>query len=44
MVGGLTGPRFFSLSIGLLVRLAVRAVYAHAPMFVLRGPTGGSLG
>src|SRR6266567_1712719 len=38
MVGGLTGPRFSSRSIGLLVRLAGRAVYAHAPMFVLRGP------
>lgn len=38
MVGGLTEPRFFSRSIGLLVRLVGRAVYAHAPMFVLRGP------
>src|SRR5690348_7295234 len=35
MVGVLTGPRFFARSIGLLVRLAGRAVYAHAPMFVL---------
>src|SRR6476469_3356937 len=38
MVGGITGPRFSSRSIGLLVWLAGRAVYAHAPMFVLRGP------
>jgi len=33
IVGGLTGPRFFSRSIGLLVWLAGRAVYAHALMF-----------
>jgi len=31
IVGGLTGPRFFSRSIGLLVRLAGRAVYAMHP-------------
>src|SRR6185295_12494188 len=43
IVGGLTGPRFFSRSIGLLVWLAGRAVYAHALMFVLRGPLAGSL-